>query len=169
MDFGMLDNANEKGFLSTKLLIIIGIVVLLLAGGGVFAYLKFMSPSKNAEAQQQQDASASEPQNTAAVTGPGPIFDLNTFIVNLMGESGRRYLKVTIKLELSKEPLKEEITLKMPDIQDNVLILLSSKSYEDIADVSGKMRLRAEIVNRINNILTSGEIRKVYFTEFVIQ
>ena len=163
---------NEKGFLSAKLLIIIGIIVIILAGAGFFAYLKFVMPLKNAAAPDGlQNASTSESPKGATMSGavPGPIFDLNTFIVNLMGDSGRRYLKVTIKLELSAETLKEEITQKMPEIQDNLLVLLSSKSYDDVADITGKIRLRAEIMSRINNVLTTGEIHKVFFTEFVIQ
>ncbi|MCL6582427.1 MAG: flagellar basal body-associated FliL family protein [bacterium] len=162
---------NEQGFLSTKLLIIISAVVLLLIGAGIFIYLKFLSSPKNAAAQPRSAPPQEEslPQQPAAADIQGPIFDLNTFIVNLMGDSGRRYLKVTIKLELSSELLKEEISKKMPEIQDNMLVLLSSKSYDDIADVSGKIRLRAEIMNRINAVLTSGQVRKVYFTEFVIQ
>jgi flagellar protein FliL len=163
MNFG-----NEKGFLSTKLLIIIGCILLILVGAGFFVYLKLVIPLKNATAQPL-NASVSESQKTADIPGPGPLLDLNTFIVNLMGDSGRRYLKITIKLELGAETLKEEINKKMPEIQDNLLVLLSSKSYDDIADISGKIRLRAEIMNRINNVLATGEIRKVFFTEFVIQ
>ncbi|MEW6379314.1 MAG: flagellar basal body-associated FliL family protein [bacterium] len=161
---------NEQGFLSTKLLIIVGGVVVLLVSAGIFVYLKFLAPRKSADAHTKSaphSEAAAEQQKEAPAQGP--ILDLNTFIVNLMGDSGRRYLKATIKLELSTELLKEEITQKMPEIQDNMLVLLSSKSYDDIADVSGKIRLRAEIMNRINTVLTSGEVRKVYFTEFVIQ
>ena len=166
MNFGKF--GNGKGSLSTKLLIIIGCIVVILVGAGFLVYLKLVLPLKNAAAQTQ-NASLSESQKTAGISESGPILDLNTFIVNLMGDSGRRYLKVTIKLELSAETLKEEINKKMPEIQDNLLVLLSSKSYDDIADISGKIRLRAEIMNRINNVLTTGEIHKVFFTEFVIQ
>lgn len=158
---------NEKGFLSAKLLIILGFVLLLLAGGGGFVYIKFLTPYTNA-ADQPQKVKKSR-KTTNADNLPGPVFDLDDFIVNLAGDSGRRYLKTTIKLELSDEALKDELAIRMPDIRDNILVLLSSKSYNDIADVSGKIRLRTEIINRINNTLTTGEILKVYFTEFIIQ
>jgi flagellar FliL protein len=36
-------------------------------------------------------------------------------------------------------------------------------------DISGKQRLREEIMVRLNSFLTGGKIVKVYFTEFVIQ
>ena len=159
---------NEKGFLSAKLMTILGFILILLIGAGFFAYITFLAPSKDKDAAVQQPINP-PPEIEKAANLPGPILDLDTFIVNLSGDLGRRYLKTTIKLELSSELLKKEIDLKMPEIRDNMLVLLSSKSYDDIADISGKIRLRTEIISRINNILTSGEIQKVYFTEFVIQ
>lgn len=173
---------NESGFLSKKLLIIIGIILVLLAGGA-FAYLKFFSSGggvsqANTQGQAPAPAQNTQPQPTPQAANqvpvvpsnlPGPVFDLDTFIVNLLDDSGRRYLKSTIKLELSSQLLEEEIKQKMPEIRDNILVLLSSKSYEAVADTAGKLRLRTEIINRLNNIMTTGKINKVYFTEFVIQ
>lgn len=151
---------------STKMLIIIGLVLLFLTGGGVFAYLKFSAPKNSSNQQTKAQKSANHKQVNDL---PGPIFNLETFIVNLLDDSGRRYLKTSIKLELSKKSVEEEITKKMPLIQDAVIALLSNKSYEDIADISGKLRLRAQIIKRLNSILTVGKIQKIYFTDFVIQ
>jgi len=166
MIFTPIKNLLSAIFFSTKRLIIIGLVLLFLAGGGVFAYLKF-SASQNSSNQQTK---AQKPADHKQVNDlPGPIFNLETFIVNLLDDSGRRYLKTNIKLELSKKSVKEEITQKMPLIQDDIIALLSNKSYEDIADISGKLRLRMQIIKRLNNILTKGKIQKVYFTDFIIQ
>ena len=146
---------------SLKVLIISGIVLVLLIGGGTFAYYRF-APGRGKNGKK-----APKPKKVGTV--PGPIFDMDTFIVNLMDNSGRRYLKITIKLELSEEKLAEELTQKMIEIRDNILLLLSSKTYDAIADISGKLRLRTEIISRLNKILTIGKVRKVYFTDFVIQ
>ena len=145
---------HEKGFLSIKLLIIIGLVLLFLVGGGLFAYVKFSAPNNN-------------PKKTADLSGP--ILNLETFIVNLLDDSGRRYLKTNINLVLSTDSLEEEIKQKMPLIQDAIIDLLSSKSYDDVADISGKLFLRTQIIKRLNDILTIGKIHKVYFSNFVIQ
>jgi len=153
-------------FFSTKMLIIIGIVILFLSGGGGFAYLKFSAPNtpSNNQTKTQQPATINNETNL-----PGPIYNLETFIVNLLDDSGRRYLKTNIKLELSQKSVEDEIIQKMPSIQDDIIALLSNKAYEDIADISGKLRLRTQIIKRLNNILTVGKIQKVYFTDFVIQ
>ena len=155
---------HGKGFFSLKLLIIFSLVLIILAGGGFLAYSKFLVSRSNSNQSKDQPSISDEENNTR-----GPIFDLDTFIVNLLDDSGRRYLKLSIKLELSAEQLGEEIRKKMPEIQDSILILLSSKSYRDVADVAGKLRLRTEIIDRINHTLTTGEVKKIYFTDFVIQ
>ena len=161
-------------FFSTKMLIIIGLVILLLSGGGVFAYLKFIAPKNNSQSETKtlQTADSNDEineDNDNENDTPGPIFNLETFIVNLLDDAGRRYLKTSIKLELSQKSVEDEIIQKMPVIQDDIIALLSNKSYEDIADISGKLRLRTQIIKRLNNILTVGKIQKVYFTDFVIQ
>ena len=156
---------HEKGFLSTKLLIIIGLVLLFFVGGGLFTYVKFLTPKNNSN----QQTKAQSPESKETENLPGPIFDLDTFIVNLLDDSGRRYLKTNINIELSTFSLEEEIKQKMPLIQDAVIVLLSSKSYDDVADISGKLFLRTQIIKQLNDILTVGKIRKVYFTKFVIQ
>jgi flagellar FliL protein len=57
----------------------------------------------------------------------------------------------------------------MAQLTDTVLMLLTSKTYEDIAGYSGKERLRHELIIRLNSFLETGSIRRIYFTEFVMQ
>ena len=92
--------SNALHFFSTKMLIIISLAILLLSGGGVFAYLKFSTPHT-----PSTDKKAQQPKPESETQAPGPIFNLETFIVNLLDDSGRRYLKASIKLELSKKSL----------------------------------------------------------------
>ncbi|MGA7827569.1 MAG: flagellar basal body-associated FliL family protein [Geobacteraceae bacterium] len=48
-------------------------------------------------------------------------------------------------------------------------MLLSSKTLLDIRDQQGKNQLRQEIFTVANNILPPGKLKKVYFTDFVVQ
>ena len=57
----------------------------------------------------------------------------------------------------------------MPQLRDGILLLLSSKSMEEIQGIEGKIALRSELVMRVNQILKQGKVRNLYFTEFVIQ
>lgn len=145
-------------------LIIFALVIVLLLGGGAFAWKTGMLTSivggKNKVSQQIQKDSK---------PNMGPIYPMDSFIVNLNEPQGRRYLKVKIALEMDSEKLKSEMDERLPEFRDGIITLLSSKSYKDISDYSGKYQLRQEILNMINGYLKSGKIRNVYFTEFIVQ
>ena len=97
------------------------------------------------------------------------LYDLDPFIVNLADVGTIRYLKVTIKLHLAKEEFREAVERFLPQLRDSLLILLSSKDYEGIRSVDGKMELRDEIIGRANAVLKRRAVRTAYFTEFVVQ
>ncbi|MBZ0254240.1 MAG: flagellar basal body-associated FliL family protein, partial [Candidatus Methylomirabilis sp.] len=100
---------------------------------------------------------------------PGAMFPLDAFVVNLSESSARRYLKATIALEFGGAPKDEEVAKKMPQIRDAVIVLLSSKSLDDVASTQGKIQIRKEIMHRVNRIVGEPPVRGVYYTEFVIQ
>jgi flagellar protein FliL len=49
------------------------------------------------------------------------------------------------------------------------LTVLSSKSYGEISDSEGKMKLREEIISKLNRLLRGFQVKTIYFTEFMIQ
>jgi flagellar FliL protein len=48
-------------------------------------------------------------------------------------------------------------------------MLLSSKTDQQVAAKEGKDSLRDEIKQTLNSFLTKGEIKSVYFTDFLFQ
>ncbi|PAF45093.1 flagellar basal body-associated protein FliL [Helicobacter sp. 11S02596-1] len=159
------------------LFIIIGAVIFMLILGGIVAMLLLSGGSEESiesqptpvtqNVQKKPQASASRHSDYMNV---GPLYPIaQPFIVNLVTQSGRRYLKTSITLELSNQKLQNEIEAKSTIIQDTIIEILSSKSIEEIATTKGKDRLKDEIVNRINNFLIDGYVKNVFFTDFVIQ
>ncbi|MFH1035769.1 MAG: flagellar basal body-associated protein FliL [Pseudomonadota bacterium] len=164
-------------------LIIIGVVALAVLGGGGFAAYKFFfaKPAPPA-AEGQADAGhgdkkeeKKEEKKDAHGGGHGgekvaPPFAMEPFIVNLADPGGKRYLKLTLSLDIKDEKLKKELEMRMPQIRDSVLLLLSSKTFADISPVAGKIKLRNEVLKIINNTLGgAGQVHALYFGEFVIQ
>ena len=159
------------------ILIVAGAVLLLaVGGGGAYAWLKFKAPH-NAEAKTEEGAAtADKPADkgekpagqAAAVAKMGPIMDLDPFIVNL-ADADPRFLKVTVKLELDSLLAKTEAVDRLPQVRDAILVLLSSKDAQGLKPTAGKMQLRDEILQRVNSLLSAGQARNAYFTEFVVQ
>lgn len=99
----------------------------------------------------------------------GSLWPMEPFIVNLRDNNGERYLKVVLQLEVSQPAVVSELDLLKPKLRDSTLDLLGAKSYQELQDLSGKQKLRDDIMIRLNSFLTSGKIVRIYFTEFVIQ
>ncbi len=152
---------------SNKMLFIIIVVLGIIIGvGGALAFIMFKSKSDD---QGQKPAQVEKKEDKKPVSDTmGHIIMLEPFIVNLSG-SGLNYLKVEIGLELSNLEVEKEITSKKPHIQDSIILLLSTKSFDDISTGQGKLVLKDEILIRLNNILRTGSIRNIYFTSFIVQ
>ena len=164
-----LEGAEAAGG-KKKIGMIIGIIVglLVLGGGGYYAYINFFK-EKPAE---EKPVDGEETKETAPVekdVNLGMMFPLDPFVVNLAGSEGKRFLKVTVSLELSTPEVNLELKENIQKITDSILVLLSSKAFEDVYSVQGKFKLKDEITTRVNRFLVVGHVKDAYFTEFIIQ
>lgn len=143
-------------------LIIIAVLVLVLGAGGFFGW-RTLSASKNADGTAVEATKAKEL--------PGLIYPLKSFIVNLMDKAGvgRRYLKVTMEVEIGGEEEQELLDKYSAPIRDTILILLSSQRLTEINSMEGKVELKHRLLTRMNRILGESIVRHIYFTEFVVQ
>jgi len=153
------------------LIIIVGLLVLLLAGGGLAAYLLLGSDSTPAPQTQQPQANSgsSASARSTNLISIGPMYPMDAFIVNLLSESGSRYLKVSLDIELSTNKLAQEMDAKRSVVRDIIIRTLSSKTFEEVSTLKGKERLKDEIVARLNEVLADGHVRNIFFTDFVVQ
>lgn len=99
----------------------------------------------------------------------GTVVPLDSFVVNISDRERDRYLKLKAELELSIPELSDELDQRMPQIRDLIISLLGSKSFEEVRTIEGKNFLREEMLLRINALLVSGKVKRVFFTEFVVQ
>ena len=145
--------------------IIIGVVVLVLAGGGYVGW-SMLNPQPD-----QSGADGGQVPDTEAVkeVEVGVMFDMDPFVVNLNEAGGKRYLKAKIEIEFVGENVRSELANRLPQLRDVVLLHLSSKSLDEIRSVDGKIELKNALIKRINQVLKQGKIRNLYFTQFVIQ
>ncbi|MFY4730792.1 flagellar basal body-associated FliL family protein [Nitrospira sp. BLG_2] len=161
-----------------KLLIIVSVVALAFGVGGAFMAVKFLGGTgKTAESSGEHKADAggkAESKSEAdgkpgQAASPGAMFDLDPFIVNLADTPEVRYLKLTLKLEVDTQAIAVELSARIPQIRDAILVLLSSKDVNAVRTTQGKFQLRDEITQRVNGLLKKPGVRTAYFTEFVVQ
>ncbi len=165
---------EEKKGLPIKLILIV-VGVLALAGGGYFAYTNFFQEETIEESAEkdkngEEGGEGADGENAEELPpGVGVMFTMDPFVVNLAGSNGKRFLKVTATLELSSPEVNPEFEENLQKITDSILVLLSSKSFEDVYSVQGKFKLKDEITTRVNRFLVVGHVKDAYFTEFIVQ
>ncbi|MEC4889478.1 MAG: flagellar basal body-associated FliL family protein [Nitrospira sp.] len=160
-----------------KLLIIIVAAALVVGVGGAFVVIKMMGGhsggGETASAHAPEAPAKAEGHgDTAKGTGaasPGVIFETEPFIVNLADAPDIRYLKLTVKLEVENESVSANLSGRIPQLRDTILVLLSSKDSASIRTPQGKFQLRDEITQRVNALLPKPGVKTVYFTDFVVQ
>jgi flagellar protein FliL len=152
------------------LIIIIGVFLLFMTvmGGGFFLLWSKMSAAV-AQVQTGDTPQAEEQKPAKAEVTIGPIYKLDTMIVNLADKGGKRYLRTTLEMELSTPDLVDEIEKRMPQLRDSILMILPTKTYDSISTTEGKIALRDEIMAKLNSFLKTGTITNLYFSEFVVQ
>ncbi len=140
------------------------------------AGLIFLLNQGNLEAQEEvtkeekvEEKTSSEEPKPAKKVKKDLMFHLDPFIVNLAKSGGNRFLKVTVSLEMSSPKVRLELKKNIQKVTDSILLLLSTKKFEDVYSVQGKFTLKGEITTRVNQFLTEGQVKGAYFTEFIIQ
>lgn len=178
------EGGEEKKSSKMLLIIIIAVLVLILVIGGVIIAL--MSGGEEAATSgHKKEASAHGEEAPAdgehakseksgghgeeSLSEVGIMFPMELFTVNLLSESGRRYLKVEMNLELEGEELAVELETKKPVLRDVIIRILSGKSLEEVSTIKGKEAVKEEILSDLNARVKDGKIKNVYFTDFVVQ
>ena len=173
------DKEPKKKGGKLKLIIILLLVLGVLGGGGFAAWKFYLQPKMAGDAAAENGAPADgekaaaekgegEKKADAASASGGQLVTLDAFVVNLSDPMGRRYLKTTMDVEVADAAAAAALTAAMPKVKDT-LLLLSSKTFEEISSMDRKIELKNQIVERLNQILGKGKVRNVYFTEFVVQ
>ena len=100
------------------------------------------------------------------------VLEMETFLTNINDPEGQRHARLRVKLAVVPEERVAEIkadALLMARLRDRILTLLTSKTYRQLNDAKGKELFRKEILERLNPLLESGEVKEVLFSDFVVQ
>lgn len=160
----------------------IGLLVVALLGVGGYLVMTMVVSKKDAKKTEGEAPAEGKAEHGGGEAGGGAggedgggegkmgvFLSLDPFIVNLASDAGKRYLKVVMQLELAKPEMGVEVNNRMPQIKDAVITVLSSKSSEELLTIEGKFQLKEQVLTRINNLLTGGVVKNIFFVEFVIQ
>ena len=171
-------DGSAEGGSKKKLFIIIGAVVLVLIIAGVVVFMMMGKGDKKKAGTDAHGAptaadgghgAAAPAEGGHGAVGASTVFSLEPFIVNIYDGQELRYLKVKVELEMANAGVKPELDGRLAAIRDAILVVLTTKTLQEVQDAQGKNQLRDEILAAISKIVAQGKVTKVYFTDFVVQ
>lgn len=161
-DQGEGDTENPKSGRKTLFLIIgAGVLVLLAAGAGAYV---FLTPA-------EESASASADTYKPPLTPPTiAYYDVPEIIVNIQtAEGAPAYLKLGVSLELNSPEEKNGLQVLMPRVVDQFQAYLRELRVDDLKGSAGVMRLKEELLRRINLAAAPYQVRDVLLKEMIVQ
>ena len=167
---GAEGDAPKQGFikklLGNKLILFggAGAILLLLLGGG--AYFFFFSGSDDKPTQLAAGAPAPLPVTPPNVT----FYDVPDILVNIQGaDSAPAYLKLSVSLELDGPEEKAGLQVLMPRIVDQFQGYLRELRMDDLKGSAGIVRLKEELLRRINASAAPYRVRDVLLKQMIVQ
>ncbi|MFO8004801.1 flagellar basal body-associated protein FliL [Thioalkalivibrio sp.] len=152
--------AKPKGGMRKKLLVVLALLLVLAGAGGAAFYLLL---------------DTDEAANPEAAEAPALIYqELEPELLGNIEGAGRvRFVQVGLVLATRDPGVIEVVNEHMPVIRNDLLMLLSSKTYDVLITAEGKEETRGEMLEAIRAVVRehTGEpgIESIYFTAFVMQ
>lgn len=151
------DAAPKK---KSKLPVILGLVLFLgLGGGGFYAVYSGLILAPKSEGATTE--AAGEPAPEIAFVPIPPV------TISLGKVSDNHHLRFTAQLEVNK-PKVEEVTALVPRILDVLNGYLRAVEIAELEDPDALVRLRSQMLRRIQIVTGDGRVRDLLVTEFVL-
>ncbi len=155
----MPQDAAPKGS-RFSLLAGIGLAVALGAGGFAATYLDLLGLDSRPTAPPEATASP----NRAIIHAYLP---LETLLISLAGRSDVRLLRFTAQLEVPPEHLAE-VTRLSPRILDVLNVYLRALEPHEFEEPAALLRLRGQMLRRVQIVTGPGKVSDLLVTEFVL-
>lgn len=151
-----------------KKVIIIGVAVLVLAGGGAagFFLMKSDAPEPGAEGVEGAEVVA-EPEKDPVYRPMSPAF-----VINFKNNGTINYLQLSLQVMAYEQEVIDKVDVNDPAIRNQLIMLFSGQDYDALGTLEGKEKLRADARVAVNEVLKmepENGVQDVFFTAFVMQ
>ncbi len=183
-DLGGMDTGDEAEAPAQRpsrrrLLIFIAVpivLVILLAAGayfsGLFNSLLGTKPAAAPSAPTAESAPAAPGKPGAPGQGGTVFYDMPELLVNLNSQGQQRkqnFLKIRVSFELQSPLDVPKVEAVMPRIVDNFQVYLRELRVDDLQGSAGMLRLREELLTRVNAAIKPAKVNDVLFKEILVQ
>lgn len=155
------------GLVGLVLLIGVPVAIFALKGSGSNTETELAAnAASSSESHGSIEGSHDEDQLEEGEEGFGAFFPLEPFVVNL---NGGRFIRCQIQLEFVEREVPKRFYARLVPVRDNLLGMLTRRTQDELLTDKGKEDLKKAVKDSINEIMKKEEVKRVYFTQFVIQ
>ena len=142
------------------LLVVIALLIVATVGSAFATYLIFGRAS-----------TSSEPSVETITKRPmGPTYDVGEFTLNLTSTTNQmRFIRTQIVLEASDAKAVADLEARAPQIRDQLITLLRSRTLDELSSEAGMELLRLDIIKAMNVLVSRGEVTDVFFIDLILQ
>lgn len=159
------DIEEEAPKKSSKLPLILGVVLALAGGGGGFFVMSSGLVGGSADAGEEK---VEETAETAVDELPPIAFvPIDPMLVSLPRGGAQTVLRFAAQLEVPPE-YQEEVTTLTPRIVDVLNGYLRAVTIAELSDPTILSRLRSQMLRRVQTVAGEGRIRDLLIMEFVL-
>lgn len=145
--------------------VLIGLLLAVALGGGGFyaAYAGLIPLPGPAAGEGHAPPPAHDPGPTAEVA----FVPIPPLVISLGPQSSSRHLRFAAELEV-EPPLAAEVARLMPRVQDVLNSYLRAVDARQFESPGTLIRMRAQMLRRVQTVLGEGRVRDLLVTEFVL-
>jgi flagellar FliL protein len=169
------ESAPKKGGGGKTL--ILGVVLAAALGGGAFfvvysGMLALPLPPANAPEQAEGGDGATKDAAQADAGAPPPpaaaFTRLDPILVSLGDGESLRQVQLTAELEVDPAQV-EQVAMLQPRVRDVLTTYLRAVEAEDVDDPAALLRMRAQMLRRVQVVTGEGLVRDLLVSEFVLR
>lgn len=148
----------------SKLPLILGVVLAILGGAGGFFAVKMGFIGGHAVSEAPMETMPGDMHESLPAVA---FLALDPLVINIPNQSGQQLLRFTAQLEVPPEYLLEVEAIK-PRIVDVLNGYLRAVEMTDLEDPNVLLRLRAQMLRRVQVVTGEGRVRDLLIMEFVL-
>lgn len=166
-----IEGDEQGGGGKKKLIIIIALVALLLIGGGLAAFFLLSGD----DGEDAEGAGEAVEETVAPIEEGDPVYlEMKPqFVVNLPPGGPAKMLQIAVTVFTRQQEVADFVAENDPMLRHHLIDLLEEQDATLLMTLEGKQALQAEIQElfsaKLEEFKQPGEIKGVFFTEFVMQ
>jgi len=149
----------EEGQMNYKMLALIVVLVIIITGVASFTFFTYFSVSGDEENNENEIKSVEDIR---------PTYSVGNFTVNISNNNRISFVRASVVFELENSEMTEELDKRSSQIRDRIISTLRAQNQE-ILEEPGADTIKQIVKDKVNEILISGKITNVWFTELVVQ